>query len=311
MLGAAVRPLERVAAPCPSPSSTPTSGPRACPKGSIASSRIGWRRDRGDLLREPLDPPAPPGPRRALAPGRVPGRSPGRCPRPGQARGRDPGARTARQPLQRHPHVPGLSLRSPPTPARPRARRTPTRSIPSTSRAPRSRSFNDLNPDELDDVRFAEAFKSAAGFRDDALTTRFAAELLRRKPAQLHQLDLSDGLRAAGPPGNAAEQPRRKPSTGSTRLEPGSESSRTSFDTWRAEILSRTGRPEEAARIYDDLVASSSSRPQVALDAAETLPGQRPLRTGPQLPDAPRDLAHRPRVTGIEDLANRHLKGLA
>ena len=46
---------------------------------------------------------------------------------------------------------------------------------------------------------------------------------------------------------------------------------RCRFDTWRAEILARTGRPAEAAEIYKGLVSSSSSAPQVALDAAETL----------------------------------------
>ena len=46
---------------------------------------------------------------------------------------------------------------------------------------------------------------------------------------------------------------------------------RCRFDTWRAEILARTGRPAEAAEIYKSLVSSSSSAPQVALDAAETL----------------------------------------
>ena len=79
---------------------------------------------------------------------------------------------------------------------------------------------------------------------------------VRRRAAPPQALRLppdrpDDGLRAARPPGDAAEQPRGSPPAARPGERPsGSESSRRSFDTWRAEILARTGRPEEAARIY-------------------------------------------------------------
>ena len=91
----------------------------------------------------------------------------------------------------------------------------------------------------------------------------------------------------------------------------GTEASRRSFDTWRAEILSRTGRPDEAARIYHDLVASASSAPQVALDAAETFLDNGHHDQARTFLRRARDLARTAQVTGVEDLANRHLKALA
>ena len=131
--------------------------------------------------------------------------------------------------------------------------------------------LQDQNPHDLDDVRLVEAFKSAAGLREDELTTRFAAELVRRKPDQLGQLDLS----AVYAPLIRQSMQREKPQEALDWLEQarslGPASSRATFDTWRAEILSRTGRPDLASRIYDELVSSSASSPQVALDAAETL----------------------------------------
>ncbi len=51
--------------------------------------------------------------------------------------------------------------------------------------------LQDRTPEDLDDVRLVEACISSAGLRDDELTTRFAAELVRRKPDQLGQFDLS------------------------------------------------------------------------------------------------------------------------
>ena len=51
-----------------------------------------------------------------------------------------------------------------------------------------------------------------------------------------------------------------------------SETLRAAFDTWRAEILARTQRPEAAAELYRELVLRSSlTPPQTCLDAGETL----------------------------------------
>ena len=92
----------------------------------------------------------------------------------------------------------------------------------------------------------------------------------------------------------------------------GSESSRRTFDTWRAEILSRTGRPDEASRIYDELVSSSaSSSPQVALDAAETLLDNGHLEQARDFLGRALNLAGSARVPWVEDMANHHLKSLS
>ncbi len=48
---------------------------------------------------------------------------------------------------------------------------------------------------------------------------------------------------------------------------------RRTLDVWRAEVLARADRPDEAARAYRDLTAGGTAgdRAQLALDAAETL----------------------------------------
>jgi hypothetical protein len=122
--------------------------------------------------------------------------------------------------------------------------------------------LQDQDHHDLDDVRLVETFKSAAGLRDDDLTARFALELVRRKPSQIAQLDLSTLFA----PLVRLSMQHGKPREALNWLEQartlGSDTSRRTFDTWRAEILSRSGRPEEASRIYGDLVGTSASSPQ-------------------------------------------------
>jgi len=171
--------------------------------------------------------------------------------------------------------------------------------------------LQDLSAHDLDDVRLAEAFKSAAGLREDDLTIRFAAELARRQPDQLGQLDLS----AVYAPLIRQSMQRGKPQEALNWLEQARSlapaSSRGTFDTWRAEILARTGRPDEASRIYDELVASSSSSPQVALDAAETLLDNGHFDQARDFLGRAQHLARSARVPWVEDLANHHLKSLS
>ena len=171
--------------------------------------------------------------------------------------------------------------------------------------------LQDQDPHDLDDVRLVEAFKSAAGLREDELTTRFAAELVRRKPEQLGQLDLS----AVYAPLIRQSMQREKPQEALDWLEQarslGPASSRATFDTWRAEILSRTGRPDLASRIYDELVSSSASSPQVALDAAETLLDNGHFDQARDFLGRALKLARSARVPWVEDMANHHLKSLS
>jgi tetratricopeptide (TPR) repeat protein len=158
---------------------------------------------------------------------------------------------------------------------------------------------------ELDDHPLAEAFQSAAGLRDDALSARFAAELVRRQPPELKRLDLAAVyaplVRQAmkrGDAGQALESLDRARTLGTDEL-------RHRFDTWRAEILARTGRPVEAATIYRELIASSPASPQVALDAAETLldNGHTPLAR--RFLTQARDLARSAGVRWVEAQAER------
>ena len=171
--------------------------------------------------------------------------------------------------------------------------------------------LNELNPEEIDDARLPEAFRSAAGFRDDALTTRFAAELLRRKPSGFRQIDLTmvfaplvrQAMQRSNPEEalqllDQAQGPR-------VRIEP--------------EILRHLACRDPLAHRPARGGGPHLRRPRRLLPLAppgrarrrRDVPGQRPQRTSTQLPERARDLARAARVTGIEDLANRHLKGLA
>ena len=165
-----------------------------------------------------------------------------------------------------------------------------------------------LEVDELDDVRLAEAFKSAAGLREDVLTSRFAAEVARRKPEAFPRLDLAAVfaplVRVATQRGNPGEALSWLEEARS--LSP--ETTRRTFDTWRAEILSRIGRPDEAAQIYQTLVASAPAAPQVALDAAETLLDNGHHRHARDFLDSACALARSGRMPWVERLARGHLE---
>ena len=173
--------------------------------------------------------------------------------------------------------------------------------------------IQDQDPSELDNVRLVETFKSAAGLRDDELSARFAKELLRRKPDQLAQLDLS----AVYAPLVRQSMLRGKPREALDFLEQaraqGSDSNRRTFDTCGAEILSRTGRPDLAAQIYDELVSCSSSvsGPQVALDAAETFLDNGHFDQAKVFFNRALQLARNAGVRWVEELANHHLKSLS
>ena len=133
----------------------------------------------------------------------------------------------------------------------------------------------------------------------------------RRKPDQLGKLDLSAVyaplVRQSIQRGNTDEALDWLLQAGSL----GSDSTRQTFDTWRAEIFSRTGRPDLAARIYDGLVKSSASSPQVALDAAETLMDNRHFDHARSFLERARDLAQSTGIPWIQGMASHHLKSLS
>lgn len=164
-----------------------------------------------------------------------------------------------------------------------------------------------VQPTELDDARLLEAFRSAAGLRDDALTAHFAEELIRRDSPLLKNVDLTAiyaplvrmAMKSGDPAGSLSllEQARRG----------AGEAARRSFDTWRAEILSRTRDPETAAAVYRDLVKGSSSPAQTALDAAETLIDNGYTGHAHVFLDRARELARENQVAWVEKLASRYL----
>jgi tetratricopeptide (TPR) repeat protein len=171
--------------------------------------------------------------------------------------------------------------------------------------------LQDQDQNDLDDLRLVETFKSAAGLRDDELTARFAMEVVRRKPGHLAQLDLCTLF---APLVRLAMQ-GGKPREALDWLEQAralcSDASRPTFDTWRAEILSRTGRPEEASRIYDQLIRTSSSGAQVALDAAETLLDNGHFGQARAFLGRARQLAEAAGIRWVLEMANHHLKTLS
>jgi tetratricopeptide (TPR) repeat protein len=168
--------------------------------------------------------------------------------------------------------------------------------------------LRDFNPEELDDVRLAEAFKSAAGFGDDALTAMFAAELVQRSTELLEGLD----LQAVFAPQVRLAMQRRDPNAALDLLKraqkTGTEATRRAFETWRAEILARTGRSEEAASIYRKLVASAPAPAQAAIDAAETLLDNAHHATADEFLAQAAQLARRDQIPWVEKLATQLLE---
>jgi tetratricopeptide (TPR) repeat protein len=127
-----------------------------------------------------------------------------------------------------------------------------------------------LDPAALDDQRLRDAVASAAGIRDDAITAPPAIELLRR-PIPIPGVSLVDAVsplvRRAMGVGNAdaaldridQARPLADPQTAEI------------IDVWRAEILARASRPDEAVRVYRALIGSDAKGAVMALDGAETL----------------------------------------
>jgi tetratricopeptide (TPR) repeat protein len=128
-----------------------------------------------------------------------------------------------------------------------------------------------LAPEELGDADLVEAFKSAAGFRDDALTLRFAEEWTRREAPSTTGLDLTSLFAPLARRSIQQHEPEEALALLERARDLGNATSARSFDTWRAEIFARTGRADDAVRLYLQLIEDSDRPAPVALDAAETL----------------------------------------
>jgi hypothetical protein len=150
-----------------------------------------------------------------------------------------------------------------------------------------------LDPASLDDHRLADAVASAVGLRDDALIAPPGMELLRRSvPIGVAHLvgavaPLVRRALKSGDPDEAIDwidQARILADARTAEM----------LDIWRAEILARVGRPDEALRVYHSLIRSDAKGAVMALDGAETL-----IDNG-HLDDA------RPLLLASRDLASEH-----
>lgn len=128
-----------------------------------------------------------------------------------------------------------------------------------------------LEPSALDDERLADAVESAAGFRDDHRTARFAAELARRNPLAFARFDptvvigplVRDAL-ASGSQERALEHLKHARATVA-------EPHRRTMSIWMAELLAATGSADTSRDIYLSILGPPGPDAAVALDGARTL----------------------------------------
>lgn len=147
-----------------------------------------------------------------------------------------------------------------------------------------------LDPAALDDHRLGDAVLSAVGIRDDAITAPLATELFRRSlpivGARLADV-VSPMLRRAMAAGHTDEAlgwiDRARPLDDPRASE--------TLEVWRAEILARSGRFEEAMAVYQSLIGADAKGAVTALDAAETLLDNGDIDDARRLLHAARDLA--------------------
>lgn len=147
-----------------------------------------------------------------------------------------------------------------------------------------------LDPEALDDHRLADAVAAAAGLLDDVMAAPLGLELLRRS------------VPVDGPHLLGAVAPLVRRASRSGDLDAaidGIDRARSLADagtlailaTWRAEILARAGRPDEALRVYRSLIRSDATGAAMALDGAETLIDNVHVDAARPLLHAARDLA--------------------
>jgi tetratricopeptide (TPR) repeat protein len=166
-----------------------------------------------------------------------------------------------------------------------------------------------LDPASLDDHRLVEAVASAVGLRDDARTATLTAELIRRRPREAAALDLAAAV---------SSLVRRDYGSGDfdaalrwiDQARPLCDARTTAIlDTWRAEILARAGRPDEALTAYRNLIRAESPADgaALALDGAETLLDNGHVDQARSILLTARDLARSAGRRGIERRAKEIL----
>jgi hypothetical protein len=166
------------------------------------------------------------------------------------------------------------------------------------------------DPSTLDLARLLEAVMSAAGFRDDARTARLAAELLARGAAASRLPELAAAISPL-----VRQAMSRDDHAGALnwieRARPMADvKTATTFDVWRAEILARTGRPQESLSVYLGLAQPDATGAVLALDAALTMLDNGHLQEAESLLIAARDRARRAGRQSIERRALELLRKL-
>ncbi len=148
-----------------------------------------------------------------------------------------------------------------------------------------------LDPAVLDGSLLAEAVRSAAGLADDERTARLAAELLGREPTMKSKADLV----AAVAPLLRRAVSRQSFDTALEWIERAramaDQETAKKLDIWRAEILTRAGRPDSARLIYLALITQDAAGAALALDGAETLLDSGHIEAAESLLIKARDLA--------------------
>lgn len=167
-----------------------------------------------------------------------------------------------------------------------------------------------LAPVELEDQPLVDAFLSALGLLDDELIVPLARELMDRRPEAIRRVPATDLIAALV----RLEMRRDRPDAALEWIEKVSPSAtvpqRRTLGTWRAEILSRTDRPDEASKVYQGLLDESPDDAALALDAAETLlDNGHNEQARPFLSIAAR-LAGPLGLRGVAARADRHLKAI-
>jgi tetratricopeptide (TPR) repeat protein len=171
--------------------------------------------------------------------------------------------------------------------------------------------LDELGTSDLDQARLVEAVESAAGLRDDARTARFAALLIARQPAHTVRFDLTAAVAALvrlamaqGDHGTAIRWiERAKPIADREQAR--------ALDVWRAEILARAHQPEEALRVYRELINAGSATAGLALDAALTMLDNGHEHEAQSLLVTARELAQQAGRRSVERRAERMLERLA
>jgi tetratricopeptide (TPR) repeat protein len=129
-----------------------------------------------------------------------------------------------------------------------------------------------LAPAALDDVRLVQAAQSAAGLRDDESTVRFATELLRRQSASVGPGTIEGVSALIRHAINRSEYDQALAWIDNAQRMTGNRETATTLEIWRAEILARAGRADQALGVYLRLIdPESASGARLALDAAETM----------------------------------------